>query len=220
VPLPARIWRFVYDRESTTWQRRRDEPLQREMVATTVDRLAAVAPPPGPVADLGCGPGAHACELARRGYDVVGLDASPRMVAAARARAAREGVEARFDVADLERPLPFADGELVAALAVLLIQHLRRPAALVADATRCLRPGGALLVVAPAKQATTMISPTPYWRLRAAGAALPGVIHRFAPADLRALVGGAGMEVVDGGGGDGSGPAYVVARRVASTACC
>ena len=32
--------------------------------------------PPGPVADLGCGPGAHALALARRGYDVVGVDGS------------------------------------------------------------------------------------------------------------------------------------------------
>ncbi|MGH9212656.1 MAG: class I SAM-dependent methyltransferase [Acidimicrobiales bacterium] len=35
--------------------------------------------PPGPVADLGCGPGAHALALARRGCDVVGVDGSRTM---------------------------------------------------------------------------------------------------------------------------------------------
>jgi trans-aconitate methyltransferase len=57
----------MYDRESATWGRPRDEPEQRELVEQTVDELANVVAPPGPIADLGCGPGAHALELARRG---------------------------------------------------------------------------------------------------------------------------------------------------------
>ena len=63
--------------------------------------------PPGPVADLGCGPGAHALALARRGYHVVGVDGSPRMVQLARARAARDGVDVTFDVDDVSAPLRF-----------------------------------------------------------------------------------------------------------------
>jgi hypothetical protein len=55
------VLRFVYDRESAAWERRRDEPEHRELVERTVDELVDVVAPPGPVADLGCGPGAHAC---------------------------------------------------------------------------------------------------------------------------------------------------------------
>ena len=67
------------------------------MVDRTVDDLANVVARPGPVADLGCGPGAHALALARRGYDVVGIDGSPRMVEVARARAARDDVDVTFE---------------------------------------------------------------------------------------------------------------------------
>ncbi|GIF64101.1 hypothetical protein Ais01nite_21360 [Asanoa ishikariensis] len=69
MPAPHWFFRFMYDRESAAWERRRDESGQRELVERTVDELANVVAPPGPVADLGCGPGAHALALARRGYE-------------------------------------------------------------------------------------------------------------------------------------------------------
>jgi 2-polyprenyl-3-methyl-5-hydroxy-6-metoxy-1,4-benzoquinol methylase len=72
---PHWFFRFVYDRESAAWERRRDEPEHRALVKRIAGEFANVVAPPGPVADLGCGPGAHALALARRGYDVVGVDA-------------------------------------------------------------------------------------------------------------------------------------------------
>src|SRR5689334_24903499 len=97
----------MYDRESAAWERRRDEPGHRQLVRRVADELATVVAPPGPVADLGCGPGAHALALARRGYDVVGVDGSPRMVEVALARAACDQVDATFDVYDLSAPHRF-----------------------------------------------------------------------------------------------------------------
>jgi trans-aconitate methyltransferase len=67
MPAPHWFFRFTYDRESAAWERRRNEPEQRDLVERTADELANVVAPPGPVADLGCGPGAHALALARRG---------------------------------------------------------------------------------------------------------------------------------------------------------
>lgn len=80
--MTARRWlvRFVYDRESAAWERRCDEPGHREMVMRIADKLATVVAPPEPVADLGCGLGAHALAFAWRGYDVAGVDGSPRTV--------------------------------------------------------------------------------------------------------------------------------------------
>lgn len=46
--------------------------------------------------DVGCGPGRHVIELARRGYGVVGIDPSGAMLAAARQRALDVGVNAQF----------------------------------------------------------------------------------------------------------------------------
>jgi SAM-dependent methyltransferase len=142
MPAPHWFFRFVYDRESAAWERRRDEPEHRELVERTADELANVVAPPGPVADLGCGPGAHAFALARRGYDVVGVDGSPRMVEVARTRAARDKVDATFDVHDVSAPLRFADASLGGVLAILVLQHLPHPASFIAEIRRCLRPGG------------------------------------------------------------------------------
>ena len=139
---PRWFFRFMCDRESAAWERRCDEPEHREAVKRIADELANVVAPPGPVADLGCGPGAHALALARRGYDVVGVDGSRRMVEVARTRAARDEVGATFDVHDVSAPLRFADASLGGVLAILVVQHLPHPAAFVAEIRRCLRPAG------------------------------------------------------------------------------
>jgi 2-polyprenyl-3-methyl-5-hydroxy-6-metoxy-1,4-benzoquinol methylase len=56
------------------------------------------------ILEFGCGDGELAVELAARGASVVGIDASPQAVAAARDRAVREGREGevRFEVARIE----------------------------------------------------------------------------------------------------------------------
>ena len=180
MPAPLWFWRVMYDRESAAWERRRDEPQHRELVERTADELANVVAPPGPVADLGCGPGAHALALARRGYDVVGVDGSPRMVEVARTRAARDKVDATFDVHDVSAPLRFADASLGGVLAILVLQHLPHPAAFIAEIRRCLRPGGHLLITAPARDSTPLTSQNLYWRLRAACYRLvPGVVRFY-----------------------------------------
>ena len=197
MPAPHWFFRFVYDRESTAWQRRRDEPEQRATVERIAGELATMVAPPGPVADLGCGPGAHALALARHGYDVVGLDGSPRMVEVARRRAARDGVPATFDVHDVGAPLGFADASLGGVLAVLVLQHLARPAAFLAEIRRCLRPGGHLLITAPARDDTALAAPNLYWRLRAACYHLvPGVVRFYDSSSLPRLVESQGLTVV------------------------
>lgn len=77
------------------------------------DHLLALAraAPGQTVLDIGCGVGMTACALARdHGLRVVGIDRQPGMVAWARWRARREGVQDRvqFQVADAQS-LPFDD---------------------------------------------------------------------------------------------------------------
>ena len=198
MPAPQWFWRFMYDRESEAWERRRDEPEGRELVEQTADVLANVVAPPGPVADLGCGPGAHALALARRGYDVAGVDGSPRMVEVARSRAERDGVDATFVVHDVRAPLPFADASLGGVLAILVLQHLPHPGAFIAEIRRCLRPGGHVLITAPARGGIPLTSPSRYWRLRAACYHLvPGVVRFYDTSSLSHLVEDKGLTVVE-----------------------
>ena len=76
------------------------------------------------VLDLGCGTGGHALRLARRGYDVVGVDLSPEMLARAEAKAAADQRSVRWiegDVASIDAGAGF-DAALM-MFAVLGYQH-------------------------------------------------------------------------------------------------
>ena len=189
MPAPQRFFRFMYDRESAAWERRRDEPAQRALVEQAADQLAKVVAAPGPIADLGCGPGAHALALARRGFDVTGIDGSPKMVEVARARAARDGVDAIFRVGDLRGSLCFGDASLGGVLAVLVVQHLPHPETFIAEIRRCLRPGGHLLITAPVRDAQSLRSQSLYWRLRGTCyQRVPGAVRFYDMSSLRRLV--------------------------------
>jgi SAM-dependent methyltransferase len=152
--------------------------------------------PPGPVVDLGCGPGAHARALARRGYEVTGLDGSPRMVDVARARAARDNLNG---------------GSLGGALAILVIQHLADPASFIGEIRRCLRSGGHLLLIAPDRKIAPLTAGSLYWRLRASVAQrVPGMIRFYDRDSLTALVEAQDFIVEDRG--DDLGVNLVIAR--------
>jgi SAM-dependent methyltransferase len=112
-----------------------------------VETLAELLPPvPARILDVACGPGRHAVGLARRGYQVVGIDSSTRFLAAARA-SANELAEIEFLECDM-RSLRF-EAEFDAALSLFTAwgyfddtqnqQVLDRVA-------RALRPGGRLIM--------------------------------------------------------------------------
>jgi len=97
------------------------------------------------VGDLGCGTGAVSAALAGSVGRVIAVDGSRAMLTAAKKRlAGQDNVELRGG--ELEA-LPVEDGELDAALLVLVLHHVPSPAAALAEAARALRPGGRLVVV-------------------------------------------------------------------------
>lgn len=80
------------------WERAGEEA--GEQFGGLLDR-EEVRTPPGRALDLGCGRGAHSVELARRGWEVTGVDVVPRALAAARERAAGAGQQVTFLEADV-----------------------------------------------------------------------------------------------------------------------
>lgn len=97
---------------------------------------------PRSVLDGGCGTGRVGIELARRGVGVVGVDADPDMIAAARAKAP-ELEWVALDLADLARDDRF-DVVVLAGNVVPYVVPARRQAA-VAACSRHLVPGGRLI---------------------------------------------------------------------------
>lgn len=102
------------------------------------------------VLDAACGTGRHAVALAQRGYEVVGADLSPEMVARARAHAESAGVPVRFEVAGFGALAPAVGSRFDALLCLgnslphLLTEEDLRTA--LADFAACLRPGGVLVL--------------------------------------------------------------------------
>jgi SAM-dependent methyltransferase len=101
------------------------------------------------VLDAGCGPGRHALELARRGFDVVGVDTSPEFLALARDAAG--DLTAEFHERDV-RDLRF-DGEFDVVICLCqggfgLLGGGDDELAVVGQFARALRPGGRLALSA------------------------------------------------------------------------
>jgi len=98
------------------------------------------------VADIGCGTGRHALELAQAGARVTAMDFSEGMLAKARGKPGAEAIE--FVHHDLGRPLPFADGTFDRAICCLVLEHIADLPGLFREFRRIVRPGGFVVVSA------------------------------------------------------------------------
>lgn len=59
------------------------------------------------ILDLGCGRGRHSINLARKGYNVTGIDLSEQAIETAKEKAKNEGLMGlKFEVRDMRNPLP------------------------------------------------------------------------------------------------------------------
>lgn len=103
------------------------------------------------VLDVGCGTGTLAIAAKHRvgpAGIVHGIDASPEMIAHAKRKAAKTGIDVTFRTAIVEA-LPFADRQFDAVLSTLMLHHLPRPTREEAarELRRVLKPGGRVLAV-------------------------------------------------------------------------
>jgi ubiquinone/menaquinone biosynthesis C-methylase UbiE len=105
----------------------------------------AFGPPALDVLDVGSGTGELALLFDSMGHRARGVDLAPQMVDRAREKAARRGVDIRFDLGDAES-LPFRDESLDVVHARHVIQLLPNPSRAIAEWMRVLRPGGVVFV--------------------------------------------------------------------------
>lgn len=109
-----------------------EQPIVREILAGL---------PVGVALDAACGTGRHSAYLASLGHTVIGVDASPGMLAVAR----EEVPQATFQHGDLHA-LPLADRSVdlvICAIALAHVEEIERP---FREFARVLRPGGHLVV--------------------------------------------------------------------------
>lgn len=121
---------YAADNEANVWNALYERPAVLALMGDVAGKR---------VLDAGCGAGAHAAALLRRGAQVIGLDSSAGLLRIARARL---GDAATLDLADLADPLPLPDGQVDAVLAALVMHYLEDWGPTLREFHRVLRPGG------------------------------------------------------------------------------
>lgn len=170
------------------------------------DRLVVLArlAPGQSVLDIGCGTGSLAMAAKRclgSAGRVQGIDASPEMIARARRKASKSGIDVSFTQGVVES-LPFPHRHFDRVLSTVMLHHLPRPAReqCAREIRRVLKPGGLVLAVDFGT---------------ATGRSRLGHFHRhggIAVQDIVALLDWAGLEVGESGAVGIRGLNFVVAR--------
>ncbi|MFZ3173191.1 MAG: class I SAM-dependent methyltransferase [Carboxydocellales bacterium] len=122
--------------------------LRKAKKEVEIIKNALALQPEHEILDLCCGIGRHTIPLVKSGFQVIGLDASPRLLQAANRKAQEEGLKVEFIQGDM-RELPFQDKfnvvlNLWSSFGYLENEeeHLKAMKSI----TRVLKPGGKLLL--------------------------------------------------------------------------
>ncbi len=146
--------------------------------------------------DVGCGAGLLTEPLARMGAQATGLDAAPENVAAAALHARGQGLAIDYRAGSVERLGAGETFDLVCSMEV--IEHVSDPAAFVAGLVRALAPGGLLVMSTPNR---TTLSRLALITVGEGVGMIPRGTHDWGkfltPAELGALLEGAGLEVIE-----------------------
>ena len=122
-----------------SWYARNTGRDRRRFLACA-DLVDERAKPEGRVLEVAPGPGYLAIELARRGYQVTGLDVSRSFVRIAGENAARAGVTVDFRLGDAAH-MPFADAAFDFVVCMAAFKNFSDPVGALDETYRVLRPG-------------------------------------------------------------------------------
>jgi 2-polyprenyl-3-methyl-5-hydroxy-6-metoxy-1,4-benzoquinol methylase len=154
-----------------------------------VDLEALGVGPGDALVDVGCGEGRLAELLAAAGLRVTGVEPAAYLRERFQARLAGHPT-ARVVDGTVER-LPFADGEVGAAVTTEVLEHVADPDAAMSELRRVLRPGAVVCLSVP-----TSFTELVFWRLHPRYAANATHLRIFTKPELRRLISDHGFEVV------------------------
>lgn len=144
------------------------------------------------ILDLGFGAGRHVAYLTREGFEVCGIDISPRGLELTQAWLQREGLHADLRLSDMT-VIPYPDQHFDAVISTYVIHHntldnIRR---CMTEIQRVLVPGGKVLLIVQSKRGHRygqgqQLEPDTFITISGADAGIPH--HFFDEAGLRDLM--------------------------------
>ena len=142
-PSPTNI-AALKARLKATWMDGNYDYFSRFMESSAVEFLDRLDVPRGAeFLDVACGSGQLGLFAARRGARVTGVDIASNLIAAARGRAAAEGIDASFDEGDAE-DLPYADASFDVVATLYGAMFAPQPDRVAAEMLRVTKPGGTI----------------------------------------------------------------------------
>lgn len=150
--MPAtetRRWRFKgpeMEGPIARWYARvRGSQSQLDLYRKQAAELTAGLEPGAWVLEVAPGPGYLAIEIARRGFEVTGLDISRTFVEIGRANARQAGVDVYFHQGDVAY-MPFASATFDLIVCQAAFKNFTLPKSALAEMHRVLRPGGTAVI--------------------------------------------------------------------------
>ncbi|WP_416140436.1 class I SAM-dependent methyltransferase [Halomonas sp. HK25] len=142
-------YQAVTARQQEVWATGDFHEIARQNVVMAEALCTAVDPHGGErVLDIACGSGTAALVAARRYCEVTGIDYVPALIERARQRAAAEGFDVDFQVADAQA-LPFPDAHFDVVLSVYGVQFAPDQARAASELLRVCRLGGRIGLATP-----------------------------------------------------------------------
>jgi SAM-dependent methyltransferase len=135
------FWQERFEKQEIGWDRAGPSP-------QLLNWLAAGDLPPCRIAVPGCGGGWEVAELARRGFDVVGIDYTPAAVERTRALLLKQGLSAQVLQADVLSYQPDQPFDAIYEQTCLCAIHPDHWLQYAQQLRRWLRPGGSLWLLA------------------------------------------------------------------------
>lgn len=125
------------------------KPAFRQRFNLFLGGVQSVSQPPAKILDFGCGAGVMACELARHGYSVMGVDAATGMVEASTNYAKSNDISnIEFKQTDIVGDsLPKNEFDVVICSSV--IEYVKEDEKLASNLVAALKPGGHIFISIP-----------------------------------------------------------------------
>ncbi|RIK06686.1 MAG: hypothetical protein DCC49_11170 [Acidobacteria bacterium] len=105
---------------------------------------------PRALIEIGCAPGAWLAHFARRGFEVAGIDSSPRGVALTRQNLEMQNISAEILEADaLDLDLDGLAHAFDVAISIGVVEHFDNPLPIFASHAQLVRSGGTVIIAVP-----------------------------------------------------------------------